>query len=189
MTARNKIIIGYILKCPSVLGVVLLVCLNFGLTLWGTLVLSPEIDLLEADICRQTKVLETRSLPESADGSKEAAYARNARDLRAFHSAIPDQTELPALIEELFSYAAKLNISIERVTYHPYVLEGHGLLQYDLNFQLEGSYDQIKHMIFLLENSHRIIAINKLGFHRRAAGSGNVVLGLDLETYFGREVP
>lgn len=189
MTARNKTIVGSILKSPSVMVAVLLVCLNLGLILWGTLVLSPEINLLEGDIRRQTKALENRSLPENADGPKEAAYARRARVLQEFHSTIPNQNELPALIEELFSYAAKLNISIEQVNYQPHVLERHGLLQYDLNFQLEGSYDQIKHMIFLLENSPRIIAINKLRFHSRTAGSGKVVLGLDLETYFGREVP
>jgi hypothetical protein len=62
-------------------------------------------------------------------------------------------------------------------------------VQYGLNFQLEGSYDQIKHMIFLLENSPRTIAINKVQFQRRTAQSGRVVLGLDLETWFRGEAP
>lgn len=190
MIAGNKTIVGSILKSPSILAALLLVCLNLGLILWQTLVLSPDIDLLKADILRQTKAIENRSQPEGVYGLKEEAYVRRAEILQRFYSTVPGQIELPAMIEELFSYAAKVGLSIERVNYHPRVLPEHGLLQYSLNFQLEGSYDQIKHMIFLLENSPRTIAINQLQIKRRTvASSGNVVLGLDMETYFDREVP
>jgi Tfp pilus assembly protein PilO len=189
MTPGNRYLVGHILKSPAVLSAVVLICLSTGLTLWGALVLSPGTEQLQADILRQEQSLENRDHSANDDGSKEATYARNEKVLREFLTGTADHGELPALIEELFDYAAKLNLTIERVNYQPKQLAEHRLVQYGLNFQLEGSYDQIKHMIFLLENSPRTIAINKVQFQRRTAQSGRVVLGLDLETWFRGEAP
>jgi Tfp pilus assembly protein PilO len=186
MTAGNA---RHILKNPAVLAAVVLICLNIGLTLWGTLVQTPATKKLTTEIARQKKALENRNNPQNDHGSKELAFARNEKMLSEFFAAIPDHDELPALIEELFAYAAKLDLTIDRITYHPKQLAEHNIVQYGLSFQLEGSYDQIKHMIFLLENSSRTIAINKVQFQRRTTPVGRVVLGIDLETWFGGEVP
>jgi len=189
MSAGNRSLVGTILKSRAVLAAALLAGLNLSLFLWGALVLSPAIEGLRTDILQREKALEGKSQPANNDGSKEATYAKNEILLREFFTAIPDHAGMPILIEELFDYAAKLNLAIDRINYLPKELPEHRLVQYGLNFQVEGSYDQIKHLIFLLENSPRIIAINKVQFQRRATGPGKVVLGLDLETWFGGETP
>jgi Tfp pilus assembly protein PilO len=189
MIAGNTYIVRHILKSPAVLSAVVLICLNLGLTLWGTLVLAPDTEHLQTAINRQEKALENRNDPETSNVSKEIACARDEKVLREFFAGMPAHADLPALIEELFDYADKLDLTIARVNYQPKQLAEQRLVQYGLDFQLEGSYDQIKHMIFLLENSPRTIAINKVQFQRRTTQAGKVVLGLDLETWFRGEAP
>lgn len=187
MTTGITFMVRHCLKSPAVLSAVVLIGLNLGLTLWGTLVLAPDTARLKTKISRQEKALENRNNPKISNDSKEIAYARDEKVLREFLAGMPAHAELPALIEELFDYAARLDLTIARVNYQPKQLTEQRLVQYGLDFQLEGSYDQIKHMIFLLENSPRTIAINKVQFQRRTAQAGNVVLGLDLETWFQGE--
>lgn len=189
MAAGNRILVETLLKSRIVLAAALLAGLNLGLILWGVLVLSPAIEELRTDILQREKAQESKRQPENNEGSREAAYAQNEKHLREFFTAIPDHAGMPLLMEELFDYAANLDLTIDRINYLPKKLPERRLVQYGLTFQVEGSYDQIKHLIFLLENSPRIIAINKVQFQRRATGPGKVVLGLDLETWFGGETP
>jgi Tfp pilus assembly protein PilO len=189
MTAGNLTFARHILKSPAVLAAALLLCLNLSLSLWGMPGLAPETEPLEKEIARLQNALENRDNRGMIQGSKEKAYVDNEKVLKDFFAGIPDHTELPALIEELFTYARDLGLSIERINYQPKKLEERDMVRYGLNFQVEGNYDQIKHMIFLLENSPRIIALKKLQFQRRSSQSRKVVLGMDLETYFGPESP
>jgi Tfp pilus assembly protein PilO len=189
MNVEKKLFAIRVLKSPVILSAMALLCLNLGLTIWGTLVLAPETERLHAEIARQNKALEKGNRFRNDDGSKEMNYARNEKMLQEYFAGIPDHAGLPGLIEELFDYAARLDLTIDSINYRPSQLAEHPLVQYGLTFQLEGSYDQIKHMIFLLENSPRTLAINKVQFHRRTGETDRVVLGLDLETYFQREAP
>jgi Tfp pilus assembly protein PilO len=181
--------IGHVLKNPAVLCATLLLCLNLALSLWGSLALAPQTRRLTAELARQKSLLAKRSDRHEHDDSKEALYQRNDQALQEFFAGFPPHAELPALIEELFSYANELGLAIDAITYRPKNLAKHQLVQYALSFQLEGTYDQIKHMIFFLENSPRIMALNSLQFHQRGAQSRGVVLGLNLETYFDGEKP
>ena len=181
--------IGSMLRRPVPLAAAILLGLNLALALWGALVVTPETEQLQAAISRQKILLESRGNKQEHGKSKEQVYLRNDKLLQDFFAKTPDHRELPALLEELFAYAKKLELSIERINYQPKHLTEPDLVQYGLTFQLTGSYDQIKHMIFLLEHSPRTITLNKLQFHRRSAQSSKVVLGMDLDTYFDREGP
>lgn len=189
MTARNLTYARHILKSPAVLAAALMLCLNLSLSLWGMLGMAPHTQHLENEIVRLKNALEKGGDRGTNQGAKEKAYAENEKILREFFAGIPDHTELPALIEELFTYSEALGLSIEKINYQPKKLAERDMVRYGLNFQVEGDYDQIKHMIFLLENSPRIIALNKLQFQRRSTESRKVVLGMDLDTYFGPESP
>lgn len=151
--------------------------------------LEPETRRLESNISRMENLFENKGTQTFKESSKEMTYVRNQKVLRKFFAPVPYFNALPDLIKELFDYAKKLGLTIEQVNYHPKNLTELHMVLYGLSFQLEGSYDQIKHMVFLLENSPRIIAINKVQFQRRSTQSKKVVLGLDLETYFKREEP
>ncbi len=178
-----------ILRNPTVCGAAALICLNLALALWGALALTPESERLQAAVTHKRNRLKNHGKKQENGKSKEQVYLRNQKLLQDFFAGTPDHKELPALLEELFAYTDQLALTIERINYRPKQLPESDLVQYGLSFQLTGSYDQIKHMIFLLEHSPRTIALNKLQFHRRPSQSKNVVLGMDLDTYFDREGP
>jgi len=189
MTLARQQTLLHVLKSPAVFWATLLLCLNIGLTILGIMKLSPETLQLNAELARRKSQFAGRSRHHENAVLPETLYLRNKKDLQESFSHIPKHAELPDLIEELFTYAGKLRLTIESISYQPKKLVGHNLVQYGLSFQLEGTYDQIKHMIFYLENSPRIISLHKLQFHQRDSHSTGVVLGLDMETYFEGEAP
>lgn len=189
MKSGNLISIFTILRNPTILVATILLFLNLALALWSVFIAKPKTERLQAAVGRQQELLEQRGKQAKSGNPKEQIYLTNEQLLKAFYANTPDHSELPALLEELFAYAKQLDLNIERINYNPERIKTADLVRYGLNFQLEGSYDQIKHMIFLLEQSPRTIALNRLQFQQRSGKSTNVVLGLDLDTYFERKGP
>ena len=85
--------------------------------------------------------------------------------------------------------AAKNDLDINQVQYSPKLLPDQGLLAYSLEFSVTGSYGEIKHFIFGLEQSPRLISIDQLGLSAaaRPGRQRQVALSLRLTTYFRSE--
>lgn len=168
---------------PVLLGVLLaLNVVIFGLL---TYVESPQVDRLERRaIEQQARLRQARQVGEKA-ATPQALYRKGRKDLRKFQNAIPLRTDFTTLIKELFSLAKGAGLDINRITYEPKEEPKQGMLRYALVFSVSGQYGQIKKFIFSLEQSKRLIAIEKLSLNSGRDSEGEKVsLSLRLSTYF-----
>ncbi|MBE0502233.1 MAG: type 4a pilus biogenesis protein PilO, partial [Desulfuromonadales bacterium] len=110
-------------------------------------------------------------------------YARGVEDLQKFRQAIPDKSELSGLVAELFSLADQAGLKINSVQYSSSKEPEQQLLRYEINYQVTGTYRQIKKMIHLIEQSQRILFIDRLSLGSGRADE-SVGLSLSLTTFF-----
>jgi len=167
---------------PIILSVLLL--LSIGLFFINQNFVAPGVDALERDyISLQDRSREARKVKAAAD-SPIAVYQRGIDDLEKFRALIPIRDNFTELVAELFRLAGKANLNISNVNYKPKVLEDYDLLQYGLVFSVNGSYDQLKKFIALIETSERLIAIEGIGLRSDLRSVNMVNLQLQLATYF-----
>ena len=136
-------------------------------------------------ISQQSEVRKAEQGGRSAE-SPLVVYARGTKDLKAFREAIPSKTKLTGLIGEIFSLAESAGLNIDRITYKPKPLETVRLLQYSLDFNVSGNYNQIKKFTHKIEQSDRLIAIEKMALKSDEQKS-QVDLQLQLTTFFREE--
>lgn len=110
-------------------------------------------------------------------------YTRGVEDLKRFRQAIPAQTELSGLIDELFSLAGKAGLQINSVKYDSKNDPVEKLLEYKINYRVTGTYKQIKKMIHSIEQSERLLSIDEMSLDSAEKGK-NVSLSLSLKTFF-----
>ena len=80
----------------------------------------------------------------------------------------------------MLSGKSKLNIS--QIGYRTQDMEDNDLLQLSLNFDVSGTYKQIKQFIYALEQSVRLITIKQVSL--KGQSGDTVSLQIVLETYF-----
>lgn len=113
----------------------------------------------------------------------QLVYTRSLSDLQTFRQAIPVEAELSGLVGELFTLAERAGMSIDRVRYNSTLLEDQDLLQYEIKYDVTGTYRQIKKMVHLIEQSGRIVAIDELSLGSRSTDK-SVNMSLTLTTFF-----
>ncbi|MCK5826795.1 MAG: type 4a pilus biogenesis protein PilO [Desulfuromusa sp.] len=109
------------------------------------------------------------------------------KNLQQFDHLIPVQTDFSGFIGELFEWAQQAGLEIHQINYQPKHEKEAALLRYGLNFSVKGSYSQVKNFIYLLENSQRILLIEKIslsGSSTNKSGQRKVDLLIELATYF-----
>lgn len=164
----------------SVAGLLLLANLALGLTLQQYLV--PTVNSLEQQLIQSQAELRGST---SKGKSPAQLFAQGERDLKTFREKIPSHQEFTGLIVELQSLADEAGLDLNRITYAHEQGKGSDLLQYKLNFTLEGSYRDIKQFVHALEQSPRLIIIEQIGL--QGVGQDidtDVRLQLSLETFF-----
>lgn len=168
-------------KIPVVLGVLLLLnILSYALL---TQFLEKRAEELERQyISQQSEVRKAEQGGRSAE-SPLVIYARGTKDLQTFRKAIPSKDELTGLIGEIFTLAESSGLQIDRVTYKPERREEMKLLQYVLDFTVAGDYNQIKKFTYKIEQSDRLLTIDKMTLNSSKQGN-SVNLSLTLTTYF-----
>jgi len=138
-------------------------------------------------ISQQSEVRQAEQGGSSAE-SPLLVYARGVRDLQAFRSAIPSRLRLTGLIDEIFSVARSAGLEIDRISYRPEDIPRMRLLQYGLDFNVTGTYNQIKKFTHLIEQSGRLVIIDQMSLNT-VKESNRVNLKLKLTTYFRTDGP
>ena len=156
---------------------------NIIVFLFLTYLLEDKASSKQAEFIRiQAEERRTQGDREDSD-SPVVVYTRGNEDLQKFRQAIPLTSELSGLIDELFSLADRAGLKINNVQYNTKTDLEHMLLHYKINYQVTGTYKQIKKMVHLIEQSGRIISIEELSLNGSKEGQ-SVNLSLSLQTYF-----
>lgn len=121
---------------------------------------------------------------EAAALNPQQAFRQGQLDLKKFLERVPERKELSSLIGEIFSFARQAGLSIKAIGYTPDNLKEQNLLEYSLSFTVAGEYGQIKKFIHLVEQTSRLVSIDKLNLGSGPKDEGSVKLSIQMSTYF-----
>ena len=149
--------------------------------------LDPKVARLQQKKLDLQQELRERQQQESEAGLPLSAAERIDKDLQRFYQLIPAKQSFSEFIGDLFAAAQQAGLTITAINYQPEPIAEMNLLKYALSFSVSGGYPQLKHFIYQLENSPRILIIDRISLSgsNNAQGSGNSVsLQMELTTLF-----
>ncbi len=177
---------------PALIILCCLLAASGALFLLQTQLLEPKINRLSSQQSELQQQVRQRQLQVTTTGLPLSTAERIDEDLQKFRELIPEKLLFSEFIGELFSWAEQADLEIDQINYRPEPLPESGLLSYGLNFSVQGSYEQIKHFIHQLENSARILIIDKIslaGANDPQQDQQGVALQIELTTYFREVTP
>jgi len=128
-----------------------------------------------------------RQLEESGAGTVAGVFRNNERDLAAFSGRLLPRKEFERFLGELFDFSLRAELVLDRIQYDPSTHAEHNILEYRLQFNIGGSYEQIRQFISLLENSPRMIAIRTLRFSGKEKEAERISATMEIDTFFQME--
>jgi Tfp pilus assembly protein PilO len=111
-------------------------------------------------------------------------FKKQKESFAGIRAGIPGQKDMPILIKELVQTARKLKLAVAAVNYDIPRPGGQGLTMLSFSFPVEGSYPNVKRLIYELESSERLIGIQDL---KLDGDRGRVRLQMKLVTYIREE--
>lgn len=163
-----------------------LLVINIALFLIMSLLLSPRSEQLE----REYIDLQAKTRQGKVE-TPQARFLQAKSDLDQFRASIPERSELSRLIAQLYELSGASGLSVQQIGYTPKEIPEQRLLAYTLSFSVSGSYAEIKHFVYSLEQARRLVVIEQ--FSLSAAPSVDkprqVSLNLRLTTYFLNDEP
>jgi type IV pilus assembly protein PilO len=153
------------------------------------LVVEPHLQALSAKQFKLQQYVRQRQVEFTNSGIPVSMAEQLEKNLDRFTALIPPKEQFSHFVGELFEWSNQTKLEITQVNYQPEIDDETGFLRYGLNFSVNGSYARIKKFIHLLENSERILMIDKIslsGGSRKKKGS-EVSLNIALTTYFQGE--
>lgn len=151
---------------------------------------DPELEHFRARQLTLQQELRQKHEQVTKEGVPLSAAARIDEDLQKFLEMIPPKSKLADFVGDLFIWADRSELEIRQITYQPKPDSEMGLLKYGMNFSVEGDYRQLKKFIHLLENSVRILFVDRIalaGGKTDAAGDRIINMQIQLTTFFQEE--
>lgn len=148
---------------------------------------EPNLLELRTEQSRLQQQVRQRQVEFANSGVPVSAAEQIEKNLQQFNNLIPEQIDFSDFIGELFEWGQQANLKIHQINYQPKQDKETRFLRYGLSFSVKGEYAQVKKFIHLLENSRRIILIEKISLRGSSAtqkGQPQVDLQIELATYF-----
>jgi type IV pilus assembly protein PilO len=167
----------------ALLFLAVLVVLNLSLFVALEKLVVPRVAEQEGLFLKQQA--EIRKLLHNKGGearNPEQLYVLASQDISRFQQAVPEYQEFTGLIEELLVLSSQAGLNITQIGYSSTELKESPLLKFSLNFNVSGSYGQVKKFIHSLEQSVRLITIKQISL--QGSDDKGVSLRLSLETFF-----
>ena len=167
--------------------IISLLLLIVAILIGQRLISEPNLLALRTEQSRLQQHVRQRQMEFTNSGVPVSAAERIEKNLQQFDNMIPAQTDFSGFIGELFEWAQQASLEIHQISYQPKYEKEAVLLRYGLSFSVKGSYFQIKNFIHLLENSQRILLIEKISLSDSStnnSGQHKVDLRIELATYF-----
>lgn len=164
----------------------LLILISIGLFVYQIQFVDPEVEDLRSRQGELQKQLRAREKESSESSVPVSEVEKMMEDLLKFSKLVPEKQNFADFVGDLFSWAERSELDIRQVSYQPKVDSESKFLVYGLNFSVEGSYGQLKKFIHLLENSKRILIIDKISMTGavRKDNSSSVRLQINMSTVF-----
>lgn len=164
----------------------LLLLLVGGALAGNRILVEPELLSLSAEKTQLEKKVRHRLHKGVRKGFPLSQEVRFEKKQKELDRLVPQEKDFSLFVGELFSWAQRSGLKIHGVDYKPDSKSGSGFLRYGLRFSVQGSYASIKKFVHLMENSERIVIIEKIHLNRADGQKLNsrVNLQIQLSTYF-----
>lgn len=83
-------------------------------------------------------------------------------DLLQFRETLPVETALPQLVSFISDSAGEHRLSIPAISYQPDKVEIPGIVKVVISFNVKGRYQEVRKLIYTLEQSHYFLVIENL---------------------------
>lgn len=157
-----------------------------GLFVYQTQVIDVRSETLRNRQVQLQKQLRQRQAVLGETGMPASLTEQLSRDLERFRALAPQKNQFADFIGDLFSWADQVNLSIRNINYQPKIDKEMEYLNYGLTFSVKGEYRRVKKFIHLLENSQRLLIVDKISLSGKQAenNSTSVSLQINLTTFF-----
>lgn len=147
---------------------------------------APETEQLQRRLGSLQEQLRNREAKLAESDIPVSAVEQMEEDLLKFSEMIPPKQKFADFVGDLFHWADQSGLDIRQISYQPKIDSDSKYLNYGLSFSVQGEYRQLKKFIHLLENSKRILIIDKIGLagKRSKDKSAKVSLKINLTTFF-----
>lgn len=153
-------------------------------------IVEPDLLTLRTEQSRLQQHVRQRQMEFVNTGIPVSTAEQIGKNLRQFNRLIPSKMVFSVFLGELFDWSEQAGLEIHQVSYQPKHEEETGFLYYGLSFSVKGDYPQVKKFIHLLENTERILLIEKIslvGSSSSEKDQNSVDLRIELATYFQEE--
>jgi len=150
-------------------------------------VVEPKLLVLRTEQFRLQQHVRQRQMEYTNSGIPVSDAEQIEKNLQQFNQLIPAKNDFPNFIGDLFDWSKQSDLQIHQIRFQPENEKETGFLRYGLSFSVKGDYSQVKKFIHLLENTERILMIEKIslsGSSSRQGGGQAVDLKIELATYF-----
>jgi len=164
----------------------LLLLLSLGLFIYQAYFVTSETSNLQRQLANLQQQLNSREVKLAETGVPVSAVEQMESDLKQFSQQIPPKEDFSNFIGELFSWAEQSDLAIRQVSYRPEIEKESLYLRYGLSFSVQGTYQQLKKFIHLLENSNRLLVVETIALSgsQQKDNAASVTLQINLTTYF-----
>ncbi len=142
---------------------------------------EPNLLALRTEQSRLQQHVRQRQMEFANSGVPVSAAEQMEKNLQQFNQLIPAQTDFSDFIGELFDWAQQAGLEIHQINYQPEHEKETKFLRYGLSFSVKGSYPQIKKFIHLLENTKRIVLVEKISLAGSSANKKKDRVDLKIE--------
>lgn len=113
------------------------------------------------------------------------AFMAAKTELQRFRKMLPEERQLETVAEELRRIIGENGlVSDDDIRFKAEGIVDLLLLKYGMTLSLRGSYAQVKTALAEIQNSPRLLAIEKISLNAGERGGDQVMLTLTLSTYF-----
>ena len=174
----------------SLIVIIALLLLVITIFIGQKWVSEPNLLALRTEQSRLQQHVRQREMEFANSGAPVSAAEQIKKNLQLFNQLIPAQADFSNFIGEIFDWAQQSGLEIHQISYYPEHKKETDFLRYGLSFSVKGNYSQIKKFIYLLENSQRILIIEKISLRSSSTSKRDqykVDLRIELATYFQRD--
>jgi len=167
-------------------AIAVFVVLIIALFVYQTQFVEAETGELQTKLSNLQQQVRNREAKLAESGVPISAVEQMEKDLQTFAELIPPKQKFANFIGELYHLANQAELEIRQISYQPKVNKENQHLEYGLSFSLDGEYGQLKKFVYLLENSKRILVVDKIGLSGKPSkdSSAGVNLQIALTTFF-----
>jgi len=147
------------------------------------LLLAAALFLVSTHLPVAAEVAALRADLAATESQPRTAAADEVLDPAAALRALPARTEMPEILRQLFSKAARERLAVDTAKYEISATRSSGVVRYHIAFPVAGPYPQIRAFIDATLATMPAVAVSELALERTAIADGNVEAQIRMTVY------